>query len=222
MVALSHGTGPIGALGWSIGRVKAHFGSVATGTIRHGTVFVCARREHSCYLATAGHVLFKHGTGTYPHRLEIDLGLSGAVSAWARVYDDARSRCFVHPEFEAGSELDADVDIGLIRVESLPQRIARIPVSSSLPAGDRATIVGYPQGASSPVNVRVTVAPSGTENFDYDEIVNVRGLSGAPLLSLAAGTAPQVVGVHTRGEPNSPAIRLSESVRATLRQWIDG
>lgn len=211
----------------SICQIEARFGSLGDEDVRPGTGFLVSRKNGRCYVATAGHGLYHHGRGEYPAQVRIWIGRNGtAFDHHVKFASKVRDRCFVPPAFEQGNDLTSEWDVGLIRIDDVLASFNCFDVSQVLPVGRMTKLIGYPQapgGSQSkvPHHAVVELVEHGTENFDYIHQKTYEGMSGGPLIGQSSTDAkPRVFGVHIRGD-SQRAIRMSSTVRAELRQWID-
>lgn len=213
----------------SIAMVVSRFGTVGDEVIRPGSGFLIGRKSGRCYLATAGHMLFHHGRQSFPTGIDIWLGRDGTASACKLKFaSNVAARCMVLDKYVNGSDADRDADIGLVRIDEPLDGFRVFPSSSVVPLTRKVKLIGYPQDSSGkqadrPLHKIVEALQNGADNFDYAQHFDYPGLSGGPLIGQTMTNAePRVFGVHTRGSPETKrAVRLSDSVRSQLRDWIN-
>lgn len=222
----------------SIARVAAVFGDPAGGQTEHGTGFLVRRKDGCSYLATAAHVLFKQGFD-YPGQVRIWLGERGGSCAKAvTVMDTQPSPFYVPEEFKTQPLSATGSDYGLVRIVDLGGTLSEFHhfiASSAAPVQNVVRLYGYPknsgvQQSGDPYYTILEAVPEGTECFSYAHIpdqpspsspATYAGMSGGPLIgNSTTDKTDRVFGIHTRGGTDIRAVRMSDKVRAAMKDWI--
>lgn len=223
----------------SIAQVVVKFGDPAGGPIERGTGFLYRRKPGVGYLATAAHVIFKHGHG-FPGQVTIRFGMrSNGPIRTVTLGTNLDERCFVPAGFSGTASPPADADFGLIRIDDPNGHLANFhafSVSSVMPTQNIVRLFGYPAhpGAAQsddPHHAILEVVAAGQSNFEYAHVsaqndpstpITYRGMSGGPLIgNSSTDQTNRVFGIHTRGDDGIRAVRMSQPVRTAMRTWID-